>query len=379
MRRWRTGVLAWFCAATLALPALAQNAAPTETIAEARAALERAAADLRAAEERPARIAALANAIRAHESALAAYRSGLRVLATKDRTLAESLTAERDRLGRVLGALQALSMTAPSALSAYPGGPVEAARAAGLLAGLTPELQAEVAALSERLEELRRIRTGQEIARAEAMAALAALQALRGEARRTARARNAALPERAALKREAEAARTRAKDLAELAAILAARAPTTPPQRFEDQRGRLAPPVAGRLVAGFGEPDPWGRPGQGLSFEAPAFAQVRAPVAATVRYAGPLIDYANVLILEPEKGWFLILAGLSSVERAVGETVLAGEILGDLGGPLPTDDEFLQQAGGENGEGVTERLYLELRRAETAIDPAPWFDPETGK
>ncbi len=133
-------------------------------------------------------------------------------------------------------------------------------------------------------------------------------------------------------------------------------------------------PVQGVVVARFGERDPWGRPGHGVTLRAPAYAQVSAPWDATVRYAGPLIDYGNVVVLEPEEGTLVVLAGVASVDRLVGETVLAGERLGDLGGPVSASDEFSLAATTDRDAIRDESLYIELRRAGEPVDPALWFD-----
>jgi septal ring factor EnvC (AmiA/AmiB activator) len=133
-------------------------------------------------------------------------------------------------------------------------------------------------------------------------------------------------------------------------------------------------PVAGEVSAGFGEPDPWGRPGHGWSIRAPAFAQVTAPWDATVRYAGPLIDYGQVIVLEPDAGYLVVIAGLAHVDRNAGEAVLAGEKLGDLGGRLPTGDEILLEQGAGAGQIRQETLYLEIRRAGKPLDPTNWFE-----
>jgi septal ring factor EnvC (AmiA/AmiB activator) len=132
--------------------------------------------------------------------------------------------------------------------------------------------------------------------------------------------------------------------------------------------------VAGQVSAGFGEPDPWGRPGHGWSIVAPAFAQVTAPWDATVRYAGPLIDYGQVVVLEPDAGYLVVIAGLAHIDRAAGEAVLAGEKLGDLGGHLPTSDEFLLDQTAAGGQIRQETLYLEIRRAGQPLDPVDWFE-----
>ena len=128
------------------------------------------------------------------------------------------------------------------------------------------------------------------------------------------------------------------------------------------------------MIAGFGDADPWGRPGKGMTLEVPAYAQISAPWDGTVRFSGPLIDYGQVVVLEPEAGILIVIAGLARVDRIVGETVLAGERLGDLGGAIPAGEDFLLEASKDRDEIGTEKLYIELRQNGAAIDPAPWFD-----
>jgi septal ring factor EnvC (AmiA/AmiB activator) len=239
-----------------------------------------------------------------------------------------------------------------------------------LMAGITPELNRRVLALQQRLAALKSLRDRQEAARTDARAALATLQDLRAMTSEALGRRDGAnLITRSELQSQAKGAAARARDLDGLAAALR-NAGVKPGAAIS-----IAPlPVAGKVSARFGEPDPWGRPGHGWSIVAPAFAQVTAPWDATVRYAGPLIDYRQVLVLEPKADYLVVIAGLAHIDRTAGEAVLAGEKLGDLGGPLPTGDEFLldQTAGG--GQIRQETLYLEIRRSGEPLDPADWFD-----
>ncbi len=347
-------------------------------IAEARALLSEAEAALSQAGGRRSRLQALGQGIQAHEAALAALRAGLRLMATEDRRLIEGLNAERGHYQLLLGALQSLARAPRSALLVYPDGPLKAARAVGLLAEVVPELERATSRLTARLEGLRRLRDRQETARREAKAALAALQALRGESLRA--KRNAPdAPSRETVIAQAALAAESARSLDALALALEATLPVdTGAAQFVDQRGKLPLPVAGRIAGVFGGVDPWGRTGQGLTLSAPAYAQVSAPWDGTVRFAAPITDMGTVVILEPQEGWLMVFAGLAYSGRRAGETVLAGEPIGDLGGPLPSSEEFLLEASGEAGPIPTEKLYVEIRRADVAIDPAPWF-VTTGK
>lgn len=357
----------------LALALAGPRATPAGEIEEARAMLEDASGRLERAADRGERVRALAAAVQAHERALAVLRAGLRRLAREDRRLAADLADDHDRLVRLTGALQSFSRAPKAAMLAFPGGPVRAARAAAVMGAVAPAMERAVAALSARLEGLRAVRVRQELARAQAGEALAAMQDLRARALGAARGGGTA-PDRATLKRQAAVARARARDLEGLAGALAARRADAPPAiPFAERRGTLLSPVSGQVTTGFGGVDPWGRTGRGITYTAPSGAMVSAPAAATVRYAGPLTGYGAVVILEPAQGWLMVLAGLDTVNAAVAETVLAGERLGTLAGPPPEVAEFSLDAGPAEGQVRDQTLYVELRRNGTAVDPAPWF------
>jgi len=349
----------------------AGQAAGSDLVAEARQMLAAAQTRLQAAETPAERSAALGAAVQAHERALTALRAGLRGLAAEDARLSAAFRGERERLVTLLSALQALSRAPDAAMLAYPGGPVRAARAARMMGAIAPDLNAGADALAARLDRLRAVRTSQEIARAQAVETLSGLQDLRADSMRRAR-RATPAPDRADLARQAEAAAARADDLAGLAAALRA-GDVDAARPFSALRGTLMPPVSGRITGGFGSADPWGRAGQGVTFTAPAHAEVIAPVAGTVRYSGALIDYGTVIILEPAADWLIVLAGLDMSEREVGETVLAGDRLGDLGAPLPEGAEFMLDAEGRERQIRTSTLYVEMRGEGEPVDPAPWF------
>ena len=52
-------------------------------------------------------------------------------------------------------------------------------------------------------------------------------------------------------------------------------------------------------------------------------AVVTTPWAATIRYRGPLLDYGNVMIVEPARGYLLVVAGLSEVFGETGDVLAA--------------------------------------------------------
>ncbi len=242
------------------------QAGGADQIARAQALLTDASAALSAASGDETRLSALGRAATAHQAALSALRAGLRKMAATERAMTGEIDAEARTLDRLLTALQSLSRAPASALLAVRGGPIEATRAAKLASEL----------------DRRGHRAGPAVpgaaspARPSAGGTGSGPQCPRRPPEPAHRNSNApgrrdrsGLVARPELRRQAEAAATRARGLDGLATAL----------RVAGMKAgtgfSAAPlPVAGQISAGFGAPDPWGRPGHGWSIEAPAFAQV---------------------------------------------------------------------------------------------------------
>jgi septal ring factor EnvC (AmiA/AmiB activator) len=142
---------------------------------------------------------------------------------------------------------------------------------------------------------------------------------------------------------------------------------------FADAKGNLALPVLGKLVLLAGETDAYGVTRPGLSFATRAGALVQNPWPATIRYSGPLLDYGNVMILEPGEGYLLIVAGLDQVYGTVGEVIAKGAPLGLMGGSERGLADISASQGNSGVLSETQTLYLELRQGSKAIDPIDWF------
>ena len=146
------------------------------------------------------------------------------------------------------------------------------------------------------------------------------------------------------------------------------------------ERGPRFPlPAPGTVLRTFGERDAAGIARPGLVLSLPAETEVTAPVAATVRHAGPLLDYGNVIVLEPRAGTQMVFAGLTDVYHPAGTVVAAGEVLGRMGGRLPGAVDFLRQTVTGGGVPSHETLYIEFRQDGTPVDPAEHFAIEQGR
>ena len=361
-------------AAALALFLLAAPAA-AETVAEQAA---RASADLlaavdalQAADGARDRVAALTQTIRAYEDGLAALREALRQAALRQAELTLRFEAERDRIARLTGVLSQLESQPGPLLLMHPAGPLGTVRSGMMLADVTPALQAEADRLRAELTELDDLRKLQLSAGETLARGLSAAQ----EART---ALSQAISDRTDLPRRFDADPATLKALLESADTLDAFAAGLAPdaadtEDFAAAKGRLPLPASGTLLRRMDEADAAGIRRPGLTFATRPRALVTAPWPGTIRYRGPLLDYGNVMILEPGGGYLLVLAGLGTVYGEVGEVVAAGAPLGLMGGQEPELADILSAAQEGGGARETETLYLELRQGTAPVDPAEWF------
>ncbi|MEY4983857.1 MAG: hypothetical protein RIR62_2123 [Pseudomonadota bacterium] len=352
-----------------AAPVAAQGVA--EQAAQASADLQAAVAGLEQAEGAKDRVAALTATIRAYEDGLAALREALRQASLRETALNLRFETQRERISQLLGVLSRMEAEPGPLLLLHPSGPLGTVRSGMMLADVTPALQAEAARLRGELEELRDLRALQ----------VAAGQTLaRGlEAAQTARtALSQAISERTELPKrfteDPEVLRGLLESADTLEAFAAGLAPDAADMEdFASAEGRLPWPVLGSVLLRPGEADAAGVRRPGLTIATRARALVTAPWPATIRYRGPLLDYGNVMILEPGGGYLLILAGLGTVFGEVGEVVAQGAPLGLMGGDEPALADVLAVSEEGGGARESETLYLELRQGAEPVDPEPWF------
>ncbi len=360
----------------LGFPATAQE---DPALAAQRAAqmLERAALTMSEADGARDRVDALTETVRAYEEGLAALREGLRRAAIREQSIEIVFEAEQDQLGRLLGVLQNMQAAPAPLLLIHPSGPVGTARSGMIVSDVTPAVAADALALRTQLEELAALRALQEAAHAQLADGLIGVQDAR-VALSQAMADRRTLPPRftadtEALIRITEGAETLdgfADAIRSLEVLDVADAPLP---SFRSAQGSLPLPVRGRLLRGFNTSDAAGitRPGYILATEPRAL--VTAPWHATIRYAGPLLDYGTVTILEPEGDHLLILAGLGEVYVTAGQLLSAGDPIGLMGGAAPNREELISSDVQTTGTDLSETLYIELRAAGDPVDPGLWF------
>ena len=362
-------------AAALALLLMAAVPVSAQGVAEqaqgAAAALQAAVADLQAAEGAKDRVAALTATIRAYEDGLAAMREALRQVSLRETALTLRFETERERIAQLVGVLGRMEAEPGPLLLLHPTGPLGTVRSGMMLADVTPALQAEAARLRAELQELQDLRALQEAAGRTLGEGLGAAQAART-------ALSQAISDRTELPRGFTEDPAALRGLLESADTLTAFAAGLAPDGadgsdFASAKGRLPPPVLGSVLLRPGEADAAGVKRPGLTLSTRPRALVTAPWPATIRYRGPLLDYGNVMILEPGGGYLLILAGLGTVYGEVGEVVAQGAPLGLMPGEEAALADILATSEEGGGARESETLYLELRQDAEPVNPEPWF------
>lgn len=368
------------------------NAAQEVAIAADR--LREARAALARAENTRERIRALTDAISSYEVALAQLRAELRRLAVRSRRLEAVIAARQQDNAALLASLLAIARTPPPGLLAHPDGPVAAARAAMLLEDTRARIREETASILAARLEAEKLRRAREETAGEITAALAEMQEARIRLAEAVaeRRRGKLMPLDAALL--GELART-ATTLDEFADSLASRSERGrekgSARPLPEERPRL--PRGARILYRSGEADAAGIRRPGLVLALAPGTLLTSPLDATVRYAGPLARYGNVIVLEPTPDRLIVLSGLDVLYADTGDILARGDPLGIVGtdatadvtssGDAVSTTAPAGKAGSLNDEAnegsplyelpATATLYLELRKRGKPVDPLSWF------
>lgn len=373
--RQRLAPLALFLAA-LALPVSAQGADPAIPAAEAAAdSLRDAVGALREADGATDRVKALTRTIAAYEDGLAALRDALRRAAVREAEIQKGFDARRGNIGQLLGVMLTMERDPAPLILLHPNGPVGTAQAAMVMSAVAPALQTEAEAMRGQLEELKRLRKLQSDTRDTLTRGLVAAQEARAALSQAVQDRTD-LPKRflenpeelTELLTSADSLDSFATGLSGMETDIGA-----PMDDFAGAMGTLPLPVRGTVLRRAGEADAAGIRRPGLVIATRPAALVTAPWPATIRYRGPLLDYGNVMIVEPAAGYLLVMAGLATVYGETGDVVEAGAPLGLMGGTESTETLFPAEGKDAGGTGRTETLYIELRDGKEPVDPGPWF------
>lgn len=348
--------------------------------AEARARrLQRAAAAERDEARRArTREAAIAASIQAAEAEIVAARARIAVV---DRMLGQQRTRLVEQQGpitRLMAALQSLARR-PAVLGlVQPGSTADIVHVRAVLGAVTPAMRARTADIRDEIARTRRLRDGAQLAaksladgRARLQSDRLALVRAEGEHRlKSVGYRREAMFESDRALALGEQARDLVDQMdnlgeaAETQATLAALpGPLPRPADGEAQVAvaRSGPPpyrlpVAGTVVTGLGELSDTGVRARGLTLATAPGAEIVAPTAGRVVYAGRFRRYGNIVIVDHGGGWTSLIAGLDTMLVKVGDPLSQGSTIGRA----PRRD--------------APRVTIELRRQGRPVDLAQLLD-----
>jgi len=328
------------------------------------------------------------------ESALTQLEQSETVLAADEARQSAALSADRTREAALLAALVRIATMPPGAMVFQSDAPIDVARSGMLASAAVPRIQAELQKVTDALEHLKQSRADlaakrtEIAAQRESLAAdrqrVAALidqkQLLAGETRAKADAAQKRIAQLTAqandLKQLIEKLDQERED-EQIATFKRNADPPPPPPPPTDTIGTVASvpkanpdklpesnrfivPVVGDIVGHFGDAQAAGS-AKGVTFATRLGAEIVAPAAGRVMFAGPFKGYGQILIIDHGDGYHSLLAGIGRITGIVGQHVAAGEPIGTM------------------ASDGTPRLYLELRRQGQPVNPLPFLAAHDGK
>jgi murein hydrolase activator len=345
-------------------------------------------------------LVALAETARMHERDVAKVDRRLARLRTDIASRNLELATQQDSISQVLAGLQRLEHNPPPALVVAPDDVLTALRSAMMFGAVVPEMKQKAIELHDKLVALKVLRNEMALQQASQADALKNLVQSRTDIKKLMAEKKAVA---AMALQDLDLEKRRAKDLAAKATSLKqllialevqrkdaeAKASVETLARIEAERvlkekqnhpemafskalGQLNFPVLGRLDKSFGLDTGFGSTLDGIVISTEKQAQVTAPMGGTVEFAGEFRSFGQMVIINPGEGYLVLLAGLDHVEATHGQSVKAGEPLGEMG----DKPSKMAQTGGLTKDltnATTPMLYVEFRHNGDPVDPAPWW------
>lgn len=349
----------------------------TQALAEARKrgdALEEAARRATAAADRTAsEAAAVASRIQQSEAEIAIAQASVREIDRQRAALRLRIAQRQEPVVRLTAALQLMSRR-PLVFSLMRADTLrETVYLRAVLETMLPEVQRRTAGLRS---EIVRGRQLQDKARRAATALKASEEGLNLRRQQLvaveSRQRIASRSAQGVASREADRALALAEDTRDIAALMerlqsdgalrsqlaALPGPVPRPDRpgsmlvvDENVPTRPAPgglawimPVSGRIVSGFGDATGATR-SIGVTLAPAAGAQIVAPAAGRVAFAGDYRGFGRIVIIDHDGGWTSLITNLGRLDVAVAAKVLQGSPLGLAGPGRPTVTIELRKDG----------------------------------
>lgn len=388
-------ILSVFLSTALIAPLMAQEDPQRQDLENLRKAIEKKGTQERQLTDEANRLKSEASSLQQRLVILAAktqtqeakanrIEQNLDGLIDAEAVLAKAINAERRQQSQTLTALTRISREPPASIVLRVARPVDAARTAMLLRAALPVLEVRAQNIGEELNALKTVRLEIETERNGLTQTLEELAGLRIELdalmnekwirRRTAmdqaeqaREEMTALSKNAksmeAFLRSIEKREAKRRALALKPAddtVVTSLSPTTQtpqsPNILPVARGSLSLPARGRTLTAYGQNDGIGGKTKGITLRTRQRAQVVAPYDGEILFAGPFKGYGQVLIMSIGQGYHVLLAGLTRIDGIVGQKLLRGEPIGQMGASVQTSE-----------------LYIEIRDKGRPVNPSPWI------
>ena len=339
-------------------------------------ALDAATADLKNANNAKKRVKSLSQAIQSYEETLAILRISIRDLSLQQTQLQNILDNNENEVMQLLGVLATFQKAPIEGQMLHPEGPLATARSGMIISDVIPILQKNVEQLRDQITTLEKLSETQFAAQNSLQTGLSELQKAHTNLGR-AIANRETLPKRFSTDpKKLESLLNASKDLetfAEAVQTIAINEPSVSLPSVRERKGNLNLPVRGKILRKFKEADAAGVERSGIILATDPRAIVISPTAATIRYLGPLLDYGNVAILEPENGLLFVFAGMDTLYGEIGQVIPALSPIGLMPRQVADIDKIFNTGANIYSGKLSETLYVEVRSGSISENPLDWF------
>lgn len=325
----------------------------------------------------------MAKRVKENEAALTTLETTIKTTSQEQEAINARLEKDKASIAAIILGMERLRRVPPEVVMLRPGAPLETAQSAMVLNSILPQIYGRAAQLSSDIERLKTLRAQQEENKQALLKTQETLQAEyismekgvkeretlfsktnvthRGRAQEVqVIAAKAASLKDLVQKLEEDKRREKEREIQAAAALPApdegvAPAPTLYKQPESLPKAGLGQlPASGLILTGYGETDAIGAKAQGITLQTRKGALVVAPMGGKIEYAGYFKNYGQIIIMEHEKGYHSLIAGMSRIDIVVEQSVGAGEPLG-----------LMPSEGADQPE-----LYYELRHKGRPVNPA---------
>lgn len=320
-----------------------------------------------------ARLVRTAADVKSNEQTLSGLEKQIADMTDEQADIEERLGADKGAMADLVLALERLRRVPPEAVLARPGAPLQTAQSAMILESTLPRLYGRAESLRKDLDRQKEIIASLEKKKAQAVATARRLEDSQTEMAALLQTReklyNRTSEEHKQSATEIQRISQQAANLRDLVKKLEERerekerTPAAPRAKRMDTAKLPSPgngqlPVSGVIRITYGQPDDIGATSQGLTIDARSGGLVVAPLGGVIRYTGTFKNYGQLIIVEHQKGYHSLIAGLDRIDTVVGQSVAAGEPVGLLG---------------QSQDGVNPSIYYELRHKGQPVNPSRFF------